>query len=281
MERRADLSSLRRNRTIHQTAKQAFPLLARREMSQAVYRDHEHGHAQPKKVLATLDHRSVHGAHRTGGISAMQISKELEVQFKTAWFMLHRISTACDEGMFKLTAVVEVDETYVDGKERNKHQSRKLEGGRGTVGKAPVVEARQRDGKVSAQSVKHVDRRTMTEFVESRAEPGTIVYTDEAAVFGSLSTLFNRFRHEPVNHSSGEFVRGNVNTNSIESVWAVFKRSFIGTWHNVSNKHLFRHVNEATLKLNEGNCEVEPIDRMIALASRIGNKQLRLQELEA
>lgn len=211
----------------------------------------------------------------------MQISVELDVQYKTAWFMLHRVREACDDGMFALTDVVEVDETYVGGKEHNKHQFEKLNEGRGTVGKVSVDGAPQWDGKVSAKSVEHVDRRTMVGFIESRAEPGTITYIDEAAAVHALSTIFSLYQHETVNHGSGEFVRGKVHTNSIESEWSVFKRSLTGTSHHVSRRHLDRYVNEATFRLNEGNCEVDTIDRMAVLARAIGGKRLRYRDLVA
>ena len=107
------------------------------------------------------------------GISAMQLSKELGCQYRTAWHMLHRVREACSGGDFKLDKVVEVDETYIGGKERNKHASKKLNAGRGTVGKTPVVGARQRGGKVTAQPVERTDAATLVPFVESHAEQGS------------------------------------------------------------------------------------------------------------
>ena len=213
------------------------------------------------------------------GVSAMQLSKELGVQYRTAWHMLHRVREACQGGKFKLGNVVEVDETYVGGKERNKHESRKRKAGRGPVGKTPVIGARERGGKVKAMPLSSTDGHSLINFVETHTKQGATVYTDDAAAYSSLPTIFNKYRHESVKHSAGEYVRGAVHTNGIESVWSVFKRSVIGTWHHVSNKHLGRYVNEAAFRLNEGNCEVDTIDRMQAFASRIGGKRLSYRDL--
>ena len=210
------------------------------------------------------------------GISAMQLSKELQVQYRTAWHMLHRIREACSKGDFQLEEVVEVDETYVGGRERNKHPAKKLRAGRGTVGKTTVMGARQRGGKVKAAQVEHTDAATMTGFVKSHVAQGATVYTDDAKAYKGIP-----FNHETVSHSAGEYVRGAVHTNSIESVWAVLKRSITGTWHHVSNKHLDRYVSEAVFRLNEGNCEVDTINRMKALAGQTGDKRLRYKDLVA
>ena len=215
------------------------------------------------------------------GISAMQLSKELGVQYRTAWHMLHRVREACAPGTFTLSNIVEVDETYVGGKEKNRHLSKQLKAGRGPVGKTPVIGARQRDGKVAARAAKRVDKETMVGFIEEHAEQGSSIYTDDAAAYGGLVTMFNRQHHETVNHSSGEYVCGEAHTNSIEAVWAVLKRSTTGTWHHVSVKHLDRYVNEALFPLNEGNCQVDTIERMEALASQVGGRRLRYKDLVA
>ena len=215
------------------------------------------------------------------GVSAMQLSKELGVQYRTAWHMLHRVREACKGGDFKLANVVEVDETYVGGKERNKHETKKRKAGRGPVGKTPVIGARERGGKVKAMPLGSTDGRSLIEFIEATTEPGSTVYTDDAAAYAALPTILNQYQHESVKHSAGEYVRGAAHTNGIESVWSVFKRSVTGTWHHVSNKHLGRYVNEAAFRLNEGNCEVDTLDRMEALASRIGGKRLRYKDLTA
>ena len=213
------------------------------------------------------------------GVSAMQLSKELGCQYRTAWHMLHRIREACGAGDFKLTEIVEADETHIGGKEGNKHQSKKLRAGRGPVGKTAVVGVRQRGGKVTAKPVAKIDAATLVGFVEFKVEPGATVYTDEASAYANLPTVLNRFAHETVKHGAGEYVRGPVHTNSIESVWSVLKRSIHGTWHHVSPKHLGRYVNEATFRLNEGNCEVDTIDRMKSFAAGIHGKRLAYDKL--
>ena len=152
----------------------------------------------------------------------------------------------------------------------------------GTVGKAAVVGSRERGGKVIARPVEWTNSRTLVGFIENHAEQGSTIYTDDAAAYGELITIFNQYQHETINHSAGEYVRGDVHTNGIESVWAVLKRSIVtGTWHHVSKKHLARYVNEAAFRLNEGNCRVDTLDRMAALAGGIGGKRLRYQDLVA
>ena len=213
------------------------------------------------------------------GVSAMQLSKELGCQYRTAWHMLHRIREACGRGDFVLRDVVEVDETYIGGKRRNMSNSKRkaLAGtGRGAVGKTAIAGMRERGGKVKATVVEATDAATLVGLVEDTVVPGTTVYTDEASAYGPLK---RRFNHDSVKHSISEYVRGDVHTNGIESVWSILKRSIHGTWHHVSPKHLGKYVNEATFRLNEGNCEVDTIDRMESLASQIGNKRLPYAKL--
>ncbi len=210
------------------------------------------------------------------GVSAMQISKELGVQYRTAWYMLHRIREACGDGEFGLANIVEMDECYVGGKESNKHSNKKLRAGRGAVGKVPVMGARERGGKTVAKPVESADQTTATGFATATVKEGSTVYTDQSRIYGNLP-----FTHASVNHGAGEYVRGDVHTNSLESVWAVFKRSLHGTWHHVSKKHLSRYVNEATMRLNNGNVKVDTIDRMRALVRSIEGKRIPYSTLVA
>ena len=211
------------------------------------------------------------------GVSAMQLSKELGCQYRTAWYMLQRVREACSSGMFHLDQVVEVDETYVGGKERNKR--RKTNAGRGTVGKTPVIGVRQRGGKVAAAQVKSTDASTLVDFITSRVKLGSTVYTDGATSYEAI--LPSLYRHDSVKHSKKEWIRGEVHTNSIESVWALLKRGIYGTWHHVSVKHLQRYVNEVTFRLNDGNCQIDTMNRLNALAKSIGGRKLRYKDLVA
>ena len=208
------------------------------------------------------------------GVSAMQLSKELGVQYRTAWYMLHRIREACAGGEFRLDNIVEMDEVYIGGKEANKHGSKKLRAGRGTVGKAAVMGARERGGNTVAKPVVNADGETATEFAASTIKDGATVYTDESRIYDLLP-----FDHDAVNHSASEYVRGAVHTNGIESVWVLLKRNIHGTWHHVSEKHLHRYVNEAAMHFNFGDVKIDIIERMDALVRAIGGKRLRYREL--
>ena len=217
--------------------------------------------------------------HRKG-VSAMVLSKELKVTYKTAWFMLHRIREGCGEdGAFMLQEVVEADETYLGGKEANKHASKRTNEGRGTVGKQPVFGMLERGGPVKAFPVARVDKETLHGAINKHVEIGTQVFTDDHRGYAGLHGLF--YQHGTVKHSVREFVNGMAHTNGIESVWALLKRGYNGTYHHWSAKHCRRYVNEFTFRLNQGNCKVDTIDRMRALFRAMAGKRLRYQDLIA
>ena len=212
------------------------------------------------------------------GVSAMQLSKELGVQYRTAWHMGHRIREACNEGGdFMLGKVVEMDATYIGGREANKHESKKTHAGRGAVGKQAVMGMRERQGKVKATLVAGEDKETVKQAVQQHVTPGAIIVTDEHRAYHVIKS--QPFSHEVVNHSAKEFVNGMAHTNGIESVWAILKRSIHGTWHHISFKHLERYVNEATFRLNEGNCEIDTIDRIRSVVAAMGGKRAPYREL--
>ena len=211
------------------------------------------------------------------GISSYQLSKELAVQQRTAWYMLHRLRTACESGSVLLSGIVEMDDTYVGGSEKNKHAAKKSGKGTGPVGKAVVLGMRARGGSLKAMVVPNIRDTTVHQATRAHVAPGAVVCTDTHPSYRKLCTLVSH--HDTVNHETKEFAKGFVHTNGIESVWAVLKRGLKGVYHHVSPKHLARYVDEFSFRLNEGNCQVDTKDRMAALFGAMPGKPITYKEL--
>ena len=174
------------------------------------------------------------------GVSSMKLHRDLKITQRSAWFLAHRLREAWKDHGAQFAGPVEVDETFIGGKEKNKHANKKLRAGRGAVGKAIVVGAKDREtNRVSAAVVGNTDAKTLQGFVGKRAAKDATVYTDDHGGYQGMP-----FEHETVKHSISEYVNGMAHTNGIESFWALLKRGYHGTYHHMSEKHLGRYVTE-------------------------------------
>lgn len=177
------------------------------------------------------------------GISALQMKRTLGVAYQTAWYLCHRIRAAMrDINCELLRGIVEVDETYVGGKVRGM--------GHGYKGnKSIAIGAVQRKGKIRLQVIRHASKEVLHRFIAENTAPDVeAIYTDELPAY--LGIADEDTRHESVCHSKEEWVRGDVHTNGIESVWSLLKRSIIGAYHQVSMKHLDAYLDELEFRFN-------------------------------
>jgi len=179
------------------------------------------------------------------GISSRQLGRTLNVAYKTAWYLSQRIRAALKTPDALLSGIIEVDETWVGGKTHGK--------GRGYMeNKTMVIGAAQRDGDVRMETGGTPTRKELHGFIDRNiADDAEAVYTDEHPAYGDLSD--EDTRHETVQHAREEWVRGDVHTNTVEGVRALFKRGVAGSFHKVSRKHLDRYLDEFEFRFNNRN----------------------------
>lgn len=186
------------------------------------------------------------------GISSNQLKRELGISYQSAWFLTHRIRLAMtQEPLVSLLGVgggvVEIDETFIGGKEKNKHAHKRIRKGRGAVGKIPVLTLIQRDGEARTFKVPNVKRSTLQAIVLPNVEVTANIMTDELASYRGLGKHFAS--HETIDHSK-EYVRGIVHTNFAESYHSLVKRAIVGAYHHLSEKHLPLYLAEFELRWN-------------------------------
>lgn len=215
------------------------------------------------------------------GFSAHQLHRTLEVTYKTAWFMAHRIREAMrdlfPEEMGGSGKFVEADETVIGGKERNKRKSRRNPKNIGAVGKEIAFSLVERGGKVRSFHVPAVNAKTLKPILKAHVNKGSFLMTDDAGQYRLIGPEFAGF--ETVNHGADEYVRGDAHTNTIEGYFSLLKRGITGVYHHVSQQHLRRYLGEFDFRYNNrAALGVDDTSRAFATLRGVVGKRLTYRD---
>jgi transposase-like protein len=217
------------------------------------------------------------------GVSSCEIARTIGVTQKSAWFMLHRIRLAMQQGsLMKLGgsgSPVQVDETFIGGKARNMHKIKRAKlNAIGTDNKVVVAGMLETDGKVKTQVIENRSMRTLQTLVKEHIEAGATLHTDD---FYGYWGLYKDYIHEIVNHAE-TYVHGKVHTNGIENFWSLVKRGLHGTYISVEPFHLFRYLDEQSFRYNnrkDGKYEISDRERFDIALSGVAGKRITYQHL--
>ncbi|HSW96976.1 MAG TPA: IS1595 family transposase [Candidatus Saccharimonadales bacterium] len=218
----------------------------------------------------------LHTAHKKG-ISSHQLGRDLGISQKTAWFVLQRVRAMLKEkAPAMLEGTVEVDETFVGGKAKNKHAKQRREiKATGYVNKTMVFGILDRDGKkVHNQIVANVDGNNLKPIIYQKVKEGAIVMSDG---FGAYSGLNKTYQHEVINHHQGEYFRDGYHTNTLEGYWSQLKRGIYGIYHSTSRKHLHRYCDEFAYRYNTRN--ISDQERFISVLTKVADARLTWNQL--
>jgi transposase-like protein len=215
-------------------------------------------------------------ANCKNGVSSYEIARDLKVTQKSAWFMLQRIRKAMQDGTgILLTGEVEADESFIGGKARNMHASKRRERihGRGVEGKAIVMGVLERHGEVRATVIESRRKHHVQAEVRRHVAPGSALYTDELLSYDGLAS---EYAHQVINHAE-EYVRESVHTNGMENFWSLLKRGLAGTYVSTEPFHLFRYVDEQAFRFN--NRKLTDAERLAIVCRRAVGRRLTWDEL--